>query len=177
MQLKRFPHYKQLNATDCGPTSLRMITKYYGLNYSAEMLRRHCFISRSGVTMQGIAECAQHIGFDTIGMKMTFGQLATEGVFPCILHWNQNHFVVCYDIQNCKNGKYKIRISDPATQRLTYEKDEFIRCWIGKEATEESAGVALMLEPGEKFGKVKDRLMPTISQIRPSSSLYTSYRR
>ena len=177
MQLKRFPHYKQLNATDCGPTSLRMITKYYGLNYSAEMLRRHCFISRRGVTMQGIAECAQHIGFDTIGMKMTFGQLATEGVFPCILRWNQNHFVVCYDIQNCKNGKYKIRISDPATQRLTYEKDEFLRCWIGKDTTEESTGVALMLEPGEKFGKVKDRLMPTISQIRPSSSLYTSYRR
>ena len=177
MQLKRFPHYKQLNATDCGPTSLRMITKYYGLNYSAEMLRRHCFIYRRGVTMQGIAECAQHIGFDTIGMKMTFGQLATEGVFPCILHWNQNHFVVCYDIQNCKNGKYKIRISDPATQRLTYEKDEFLRCWIGKDTTEESTGVALMLEPGEKFEKVKDRLMPTISQIRPSSSLYTSYRR
>ena len=141
------------------------------------MLRRHCFISRRGVTMQGIAECAQHIGFDTIGMKMTFGQLTTEGVFPCILHWNQNHFVVCYDIQNCKNGKYKIRISDPATQRLTYEKDEFLRCWIGKDTTEESTGVALMLEPGEKFGKVKDRLMPTISQIRPSSSLYTSYRR
>ena len=81
MQLKRFPHYKQLNATDCGPTSLRMITKYYGLNYSAEMLRRHCFISRRGVTMQGIAECAQHIGFDTIGMKMTFGQLQQKGCF------------------------------------------------------------------------------------------------
>ena len=63
------------------------------------------------------------------------------------------------------------------TQRLTYEKDEFLRCWIGKDTTEESTGVALMLEPGEKFGKVKDRLMPTISQIRPSSSLYTSYRR
>ena len=60
--------------------------------------------------MQGIAECAQYIGFDTIGMKMTFEQLAADGVFPCILHWNQNHFVVCYDIQGSKSGKYNIRI-------------------------------------------------------------------
>ncbi len=176
MRLKRFPHYTQLNATDCGPTSLRMIAKYYGLNYSAEMLRRHCYISRRGVTMQGIAECAQYIGFDTIGMKMTFEQLATDGVFPCILHWNQNHFVVCYDIQNCKNGKYKIRISDPATQRLTYEKDEFIRCWIGKGATEESAGVALMLEPGDKFGKEKDECKANGRSMLSFARYFTPYR-
>ena len=76
MQLKRFPHYTQLNASDCGPTSLRMIAKFYGVNYSAEMLRRHCYISRRGVTMQRIAEGAQHVGCDTIGLKLTFSQLA-----------------------------------------------------------------------------------------------------
>lgn len=102
-KLKRFPHYRQHNVSDCGPTSLRMIAKFYGLNYSAEMLRRHCYISRRGVNMQGINEGAQYIGFDTVGVKITFGQLVEEGVFPCILYWNQNHFVVCYGIEKGKN--------------------------------------------------------------------------
>ena len=48
--LKRFPHYRQHNASDCGPTSLRMVAKFYGMDYSAEMLRKHCHISRRGVT-------------------------------------------------------------------------------------------------------------------------------
>lgn len=102
-KLKRFPHYRQHNVSDCGPTSLRMIAKFYGLNYSAEMLRRHCYISHRGVNMQGINEGAQYIGFDTVGVKITFGQLVEEGVFPCILYWNQNHFVVCYGIEKGKN--------------------------------------------------------------------------
>lgn len=84
------------------------------------MLRKHCYISRRGVNMLGISEGARHIGFDTVGMKMTFEQLADEDMFPCILHWNQNHFLVCYGIEKCWNGEYKIRISVPATQRLTY---------------------------------------------------------
>jgi len=60
----RFPHFKQLDASDCGPASLRMIARFYGIAYSAEMLRKHCHISRYGVTMRGIDECAQYIGFE-----------------------------------------------------------------------------------------------------------------
>lgn len=105
---KQFPHYRQNNTSDCGPTSLRMVAKFYGMNYSAEMLRKHCHISRCGVNMLGISEGARHIGFDTVGMKITFEQLADEGMFPCILHWNQNHFLVCYGIEKCRNGEYKI---------------------------------------------------------------------
>ena len=100
----RFPHFKQLDAADCGPASLRMIARFYGIAYSTEMLRKHCHISRYGVTMRGIDECAQYIGFETVELSLTFEMLAEEGVFPCILHWNQNHFVVCYKITN-KNGK------------------------------------------------------------------------
>ena len=101
-QFKRFPHFRQHNYSDCGPTALRMIAKFYGLNYSAEMLRRHCHISRRGVNMQGINEGAQYIGFDTVGVKITFDQLVEDGIFPCILYWNQNHFVVCYGIKKSK---------------------------------------------------------------------------
>ena len=125
--LHRFPHFKQLNTSDCGPTSLRMVARFYGQDYSTEMLRKHCHISRRGVSMLGISEGAQYIGLDAIGVKMTFRQLVEDGVFPCILHWNHNHFVVCYGIEKRENGEYRIRISDPASQRLTYKKDEFIR--------------------------------------------------
>lgn len=90
---RNFPHYRQVNISDCGPTSLRIVAKYYGQDYSTEMLRRHCHISRRGVNMLGISECAQYLGFETVGVKLTFKQLAEEGVFPCILHWNQNHLL------------------------------------------------------------------------------------
>ena len=128
---KKFPHYNQYDTADCGPACLRMIARYYGMEYSAEMLRRHCYISREGVSMLGISEAAEYIGFETAAVKITFKQLSEEGVFPCILHWNQKHFVVCYGIEKCRYGGYKIHISDPASQRLTYTKDEFERCWIG----------------------------------------------
>lgn len=113
--LKRFPHYRQHNASDCGPTSLRMVAKFYGMDYSAEMLRKHCHISRRGVSMLGISEGAQYIGFDTVGVKICFEELAKNGMFPCILHWNQSHFVVCYGIEKHdtlrqKDSKIKIFI-------------------------------------------------------------------
>ncbi len=176
MRVKRFPHFKQLNASDCGPTSLRMVARFHGLNYSTEMLRKHCHISRLGVNMRGISEGAQHIGFDTVGVKLTFDQLAEEGVFPCILHWNQNHFVVCYGIEKGRSGKYKIHISDPATQRLAYTREEFERCWIGSKANKESYGVALMLEPGDNFGKVEDEYRKNSRSMLSFARYFTPYR-
>ena len=173
---KRFPHFKQNNSSDCGPTSLRMIARYYGLDYSTEMLRKHCHITRQGVNLLGISEAAEYIGFETAGLKVTFEQLAEEGVFPCILHWNQNHFVVCYGIEKCKNGGFKIHISDPASQRLTYTKDEFERCWIGPQADENSNGVALMLEPSDDFGKIEDEYRKNSRSMLSFARYFTPYR-
>lgn len=173
---KRFPHFKQNNSSDCGPTSLRMIARHYGLDYSTEMLRKHCHITRRGVNLLGISEAAEYIGFETAGVKVTFEQLAEEGVFPCILHWNQNHFVVCYDIEKCKNGVFKIHISDPASQRLTYTKDEFERCWIGPQASENSNGVALMLEHGDDFGKTEDEYRKNSRSMLSFAKYFTPYR-
>ena len=173
---KRFPHFKQNNSSDCGPTSLRMIARHYGLDYSTEMLRKHCHITRCGVNLLGISEAAEYIGFETAGVKVTFEQLAEEGVFPCILHWNQNHFVVCYGIEKCKHGGFKIHISDPASQRLTYNKDEFERCWIGPQADENSNGVALMLEPSDDFGKIEDEYRKNSRSMLSFARYFTPYR-
>ena len=112
-----YPVYTQLDRMDCGPTCLRMIAKYYGRVYSLQTLRDKAFISRSGVSLLGISEAAESIGFRTTGVKITFEQLVDDFPLPCILHWNQQHFVVCYRIRKRRN-KYKILIGDPAgTQR------------------------------------------------------------
>lgn len=174
--MKRFPHFKQLNVADCGPTSLRMIARFYGRDYSTEMLRRRCHISRYGVNMRGISEGAQYLGFDVVCVKLTFNQLVTEGVFPCILHWNQNHFVVCYGIERCRKNKYKIYISDPASQRLTYTREEFEQCWISLNADKASNGVALMLEPGDNFGKIEDEYRKNSRNLLSFVRYFTPYR-
>ena len=149
----RFPHYNQHDVADCGPACLRMVAKHYGKEYSAEMLRRHCYISREGVSMLGISDAAEYIGFRTIGVRISFEQLAEEALLPCIFHWNQNHFVVCYKIEKRYKGKYRIYISDPASQRLCYTKKEFLKCWLSTISDNIDKGAALILEPGANFGK------------------------
>ena len=113
--MKRFPHYIQLDAMDCGPSCLRMIAKYYGKTYSLQTLRARSFITREGVSMLGISDAAEFIGFRTSGVRITFKQLVEDVPLPCILHWNQNHFVVCYDIRKKKDG-YWVSVADPASQ-------------------------------------------------------------
>lgn len=141
-----FPHYNQLDFSDCGPTCLRMIAKYYGYSYSVQYLREHAFISREGVSMLGISDAAELIGFRTMGVRITLEQLRTEVPLPCILHWNQRHFVVCYKI---KNGKYYI--SDPASKKLVYNETEVAHCWCSALVEGKDTGTALLLEPSPDF--------------------------
>ena len=97
--MKRFPHYLQYDAMDCGPTCLRMIAKYYGKNYSLQTLRERSFITREGVSMLGICDAAESIGFRTLGVRLSLKQLHEDMPLPCVLHWNQNHFVELHDIR------------------------------------------------------------------------------
>ena len=110
--MKTFPHYLQLDAMDCGPTCLRMIARYYGKNYSLQTLRERSFITREGVSMLGISDAAESIGFRTSGVRITLKQLEEDVPLPCILHWNQNHFVVCYDIRK-KKERIQVPYSRP----------------------------------------------------------------
>lgn len=154
---KHLPHYHQQESADCGPACLRMIAKHYGHSYSLEMLRTHSFISREGVSMLGISDAAEYLGMHTLGVKITFEQLANEAVLPCILHWNQNHFVVCYGIKKKRfSDDYNIYIADPASQKLCYNKEEFCKCWLSTKVAGKDCGTALLLEPGVNFGQVED---------------------
>ena len=79
--MNTFPHYLQLDAMDCGPTCLRMIAKYYGKNYSLQTLRSRSFLTREGVSMLGISDAAESIGFRTSGVRITLKQLEED--MPC----------------------------------------------------------------------------------------------
>jgi ATP-binding cassette, subfamily B, bacterial len=141
-----FPVYKQLDQMDCGPTCLRMVAKFYGRNYSLNDLRNKSFITREGVSLLGISDAAEAIGFRTIGVKIPFDKLVDEAVLPCIVHWYQRHFVVVYKI-----SKTQVFVADPAAGLITFTKDEFNKGWLSTKDNGQEAGVALLLETTPQF--------------------------
>ncbi len=149
-----FPHYFQHDAMDCGPTCLRMVAAHYGRVFSLEGLREKSQITREGVSMLGISEAAERIGFRSTGVKVSFEELKTAPL-PCIVHWNQVHFVVVYDIKG-KQGKEKIYLADPAAGKIVYTKEEFCRCWLSTKDEGADVGVALLLEPSPDFYERED---------------------
>ena len=142
----KFPHYKQSDSKDCGPTCLRIIAKHYGKSISIQKVRTLAETVRSGSSLMGLSDAAESIGFKTIGVRIPLKRLI-EAPLPCILHWNKNHFVVLYQI---KKGVF--HISDPAYGLLKFNQKEFLKSWIGNNSNENTEeGIALLLEPTAKF--------------------------
>jgi len=106
--------------------------------------------------MLGISEAAESIGFRTSGVKITFQQLCEDVTLPCVLHWKQNHFVVCYDIRKSRKKGTHLYIADPASSLLTYTEDEFLKCWLSTNNKGEDMGTALLFQPGPDFYKQED---------------------
>lgn len=155
---KIFPLYTQLDSMDCGPACLRMVAQYYGRKYSLQYLREQSFITRLGVSMLGISDAAEHIGFRTISARCDVNQLIDEAPLPCILHWNQQHFVVCYGIEkksswlrNRGEACYKFKIADPSGEKYTLTESEFLKCWISTKHKGKDMGTALLLDPTPEF--------------------------
>lgn len=118
MMLRRFPHYKQMDQMDCGATCLRIVYKYYGLIVSTHKIRKLCQTTKNGVDLLGISEAVEKLGFRIYRVRLNLDQL-NQVELPCILHWNQNHFVVLYKIYR---GKYYI--SDPGSGLITFTEEE-----------------------------------------------------
>ncbi|TPG40745.1 peptidase domain-containing ABC transporter [Flavobacterium pectinovorum] len=144
--MKDFPFYKQADFKDCGPTCLKIIAKHYGKTFKIQRLRDISETTREGSNLLFISDAAEKIGFRTLGVKLDSENLE-DMTLPCILHWNQNHYVVLYKI---KKGTYYI--SDPAFGLIQYNKQDFIKFWIGNNADESTEeGIALLLEATPKF--------------------------
>jgi ATP-binding cassette, subfamily B, bacterial len=136
---------------DCGPTCLRMVAKHYGKNVNIQYLREKCQINKEGVSLKGISKAADSLGFRSLGVKVTFEQLQ-EAPLPCIVHWDQNHFVVVYDIKQ-KGKKTNVYVANPGTDNEVYSRAEFEEHWI---SIDEKEGIALLLETTPKFAEFEN---------------------
>ncbi|WP_299106586.1 peptidase domain-containing ABC transporter [uncultured Tenacibaculum sp.] len=144
--MRKFPNYKQTEAKDCGPTCIKIIAKHYGKTINTQQLRKLSETTREGSSLLGLSEAVESIGFKSLGIKLAFNKLK-EAPFPCIIHWNKNHYVVLYKIK-----KDTVYISDPAHGLITFTKEEFIQHWIGNNADENTEeGIALLIEPTPRF--------------------------
>lgn len=167
--LKHFPHFKQPDTKDCGPTCLKIIAKHYGRTLNIQTLRELSETTREGSNLLTLSEAAENIGFRTLGVKLSLEKLQ-EAPLPCVLHWNNNHYVVLASLNPSKGGRLKsfvsklfgykkspfrgwgAIVSDPAHGLLEYSKEEFLKFWIGNNANETTEeGIALLLEPTPKF--------------------------
>jgi ATP-binding cassette subfamily B protein len=146
--LKKFPTYRQADSKDCGPTCLKIVSKYYGKTLNIQQLREFSETTREGSNLLFLSDAAEKIGFRTLGVKLNVESLE-EAPLPCILHWNKEHYVVLYDV---KKGNY--HISDPGFGLIKYNKEDFLKFWIGNNADEKTTeGIALLMEPTPKFNQ------------------------
>jgi|ERR1035437_789410 ATP-binding cassette subfamily B protein len=149
-----FPFFKQLDSMDCGPTCLCMIAQFHGRNISIQKLRELSYITHQGVSMMGICEAAEKIGFHTLGVRLNFEKL-TELPLPCIVHWHQTHFIVVYKIVEKRNETY-VYVADPGHGLLKYTKKEFLNCWLATLNDGEEKGFGLLIEPTPDFYLAED---------------------
>lgn len=133
---------------DCGPACLAMIGTVYGKKYTIQYLREKASLSREGVSLTGLADSAEAIGFETFSARTSVEELIRQNHLPCILYWNDNHFVVLYKIKkHLFSGKYIFKIADPAIGPVSLPEVHFKESWIGANRN----GVAMFLEPLDTF--------------------------
>lgn len=145
----------QPDSMDCGPVSIKMIAQYYGKRVSLDKLRQLTFTGKDGVSLFAISEAAEQVGFKTVGGKLTFEKLEKEALLPCIVHWNQEHFVVVYKIKskNLFRKQSTIYVANPAHGNVKYSEQEFKEHWISTKSSEQEKGVVLLMEPTPEFYK------------------------
>ncbi len=149
---------------DCGPTCLRIITKYFGKNFSAEYLRLITLQSRTGVSFHDLISASHELGFETLAVETDFEKLMSKAPKPCILHWKNEHFVVLPPQEKTD----KILIADPEYGKILLSEDEFKSSWLQNTET----GKALLLQPAQKFydkkeEKIQEGFGFLISYLKP----------
>lgn len=138
---------RQFDQMDCGPACIRMVAYHYGKDYPLFYLRTLSHLTREGVSVAGIRDALNQIGADSASFEMTLEQLCEKCPLPAILHWEQNHFVVLYNIKQSKwTGKRKYYVANPAYGKHAFSEDSFKRFWLnGKN------GVVIAIEPRDEF--------------------------
>lgn len=154
----------QRDAMDCGPSCLLMISRYYGRNLPLENLREMCYITKTGVSLLGISDAAEKIGFRTTGAKVRILDLL-DVQLPCIAHWKGNHFIVVYDVKKSKDGVC-VYVADPAGEKLMYTEEEFGLHWHSTVEDGEPHGIILILEPTPEFYEQREEVVESNAKAR-----------
>jgi ATP-binding cassette subfamily B protein len=145
--MPRITAYKQLENSDCGITCIRIIAKYYGKDVPLNILRTRCDVSRIGVSLNDIVDCAKSIGLKSIPVTVS-----KENIFrmplPAILFWKQQHYVVLYKVNTKKNKFYLV---DPAQGKIILSKDDFFSYWSG----DNKQGISALFAPTQEFYKLR----------------------
>ncbi|MGY0425957.1 MAG: peptidase domain-containing ABC transporter [Polaribacter sp.] len=139
--------YKQHDLMDCGPSCLRMIAKHYGKSISLTAIREKSYLTKEGVSLIGISNAAEHFGLKSLGAKLSVEDLYKKAPLPCILHFDENHFVVLYKVK--KNQFY---IADPDKGKYTLSIKEFSEKWV--------SNMALLLEVTPDFYSTEEQKTP-----------------
>ena len=163
---------------DCGAACVAMIVSYFGKQPNINQIEMLCSLDKSGVSLLGISKAAETIGFKTVGGRLSFDTLTSEVPLPCIIHWNQNHFVVVYKIKKRRGNRYEVYVADPGKGLITYTKEEFCEHWVSTKTNGEEKGIALLLEPTEQFYAQKDaKIVPTQNRLKFLWNYLKKYKR
>jgi ATP-binding cassette subfamily B protein len=165
-----FKVFMQKDAMLCGMTCLKMICHYYGKEYSIDTLAQLCPTTKEGVSLLGISIASQKIGFKTIGGYSSIDSLK-DTTSPCIIHWNQEHFVILYKFHN--NRFY---IADPSKGKVSYSSDEFKKHWVTTRTEGKDMGIVLLLEPTDSFGQYSEFCNSEQNSIRFIFKYLRSYK-
>lgn len=138
---------RQKDAMQCGVAALAMVSRCYGARYDIDYLSQYCFPTNQGVSLKGISDAARHIGLEPTAARMSIASLQSMPL-PCILHWNQNHFVVLYKISG--HGD-RFHIADPSKGKYACSADEFRKRWCSTASQGEECGIAMSFEKGDGF--------------------------
>ncbi len=148
--ISRFPIYIQSEAKDCGPSCIKIVSQFYKKKVSIELLRSLGETTRSGTSLTGLILAAEKIGFRAVPAQENFTMLQESIPLPCIVHWNQEHFVVVYKIT-----KKSVYVSDPELGKVSYTIPDFLKGWLDNEkAVIEDKGIILVLEPKPDFKQI-----------------------
>ena len=151
----------------CGIACLQMVCKYFGREYTLDSLSKLCFATAEGVSLLGINEAANTLGLHTTCARATTMVLG-EVPLPCILHWNQNHFVVLYKVKKGKN----FYVADPGKGLVVYTLEEFKQHWISTNSNGEDKGIAMFLETTPAFFTYKMQGEENIKEKRSFRFLF-----
>lgn len=138
---------RQFDKMDCGPACIRMVASHYGKDYPLSYLRSLSHLTREGVSVAGIRDALEKIGANSASFEMTMEQLRTKCPLPAILHWEQNHFVVLYDVKQHKlTKKWTYFVANPAYGKHGFSESSFEKYWLNGDT-----GIVIAVEPQEEF--------------------------